>query len=91
MCLREVVTMDKNRGYKAYNKFVSELLVDESIREEVITKISSFLKYGNVCFEGNNLFGKCFDFEKREPGWLVPSFCARTACFSCFLGGMVYL
>ena len=41
MCLREVVTMDKNRGYKAYNKFVSELLVDESIREEVITKISS--------------------------------------------------
>ena len=60
MCLREVVTMDKNRGYKAYNKFVSELLVDESIREEVITKISSFLKYGNVCFEGNNLFGKCF-------------------------------
>ena len=66
MCLREVVTMDKNRGYKAYNKFVSELLVDESIREEVITKISSFLKYGNVCFEGNNLFGKCFDFEKTE-------------------------
>lgn len=58
--------MDKNRGYKAYNKFVSELLVDESIREEVITKISSFLKYGNVCFEGNNLFGKCFDFEKTE-------------------------
>ena len=38
MCLREVVTMDKNRGYKAYNKFVSELLVDESIREEVIEK-----------------------------------------------------
>lgn len=30
--------MDKNRGYKAYNKFVSELLVDESIREEVIEK-----------------------------------------------------
>ena len=38
MCLREVVTMDKNKGYKAYNKFVSELLVDESIREEVIEK-----------------------------------------------------
>lgn len=30
--------MDKNKGYKAYNKFVSELLVDESIREEVIEK-----------------------------------------------------
>ena len=38
MYLSVVVTMDKNRGYKAYNKFVSELLVDESIREEVIEK-----------------------------------------------------
>ena len=38
MYLSEVVTMDKNKGYKAYNKFVSELLVDESIREEVIEK-----------------------------------------------------
>ena len=38
MYLSVVVTMDKNRGYKAYNKFVSELLVDESIRKEVIEK-----------------------------------------------------
>ena len=38
MYLSVVVTMDKNKGYKAYNKFVSELLVDESIRKEVIEK-----------------------------------------------------
>ena len=56
--------MDKNRGYKAYNKFVSELLVDESIREEVITKISSFLKYGNVCFEGNIWLDKVEELQK---------------------------
>ena len=58
MCLREVVTMDKNRGYKAYNKFVSELLVDESIRKEVIEKTREKNKQKEKIRKKNNLFNQ---------------------------------
>ena len=50
--------MDKNRGYKAYNKFVSELLVDESIRKEVIEKIREKNKQKEKIRKKNNLFNQ---------------------------------
>lgn len=50
--------MDKNKGYKAYNKFVSELLIDESIRKEVIEKKINrkkrFLKRITYLIKSNN-------------------------------------
>ena len=53
---------------ESYKNFISGLLIDEKIKEEVLNEINYFEENGYIYFEGNNLYGR--SFEKEAPLYL---------------------
>lgn len=62
---KETVKYDNCESYK---NFISSILIDKDIKEEVLGQINYFEENGYIYFEGNNLYGR--SFEKSAPLYL---------------------
>ena len=62
---KETVKYDNCESYK---NFISNILIDKEIKEEVLGQINYFEENGYIYFEGNNLYGR--SFEKEAPLYL---------------------
>ena len=62
---KETVKYDNCESYK---NFISSILIDKDIKEEVLGQINYFEENGYIYFEGNNLYGR--SFEKESPLYL---------------------
>ena len=58
----------KNKYYneKAYINFLSKIIVDKNIKEEISNQIEIFKEKGSLIFDGNNLYGKIIQKDGND-------------------------